>query len=127
MSDNLRTTYTAEDWHERFGELNYDSTMLLGYMECASLSAAALIRILEVAKDFDDLKKQVLEFAKEQQALVRDIDKKWQGDDPEKYDLPRMYRPDIWYEVIRRISNKKSYYTKNQNIIKLFFQSKMIF
>lgn len=85
--------FTADQWQSLYSSLGKDPTLLLGYMDCASISASELFRILETAKNFEDLKEQVLGFAQGQVNLINTIDDVWYGDDPEKYDLPSFSGP----------------------------------
>ncbi len=79
---------TAADWQQGYESLNKDPSLLLGYMDCARRSATELFQIIEKAKNFEELKEQIVGFAQQQVDLINEIDDKWYGDDPWEYDLP---------------------------------------
>lgn len=89
--DPLTVPFTAEDWVSRFTEINSDAGMLNGYLVCSKRTAFALDRIVETAKNFEELRQEILAFAQAQRDLNNDIDEKWyNSDDPQIYGLPRL-------------------------------------
>jgi hypothetical protein len=91
VKNKVRKPFTVNNWVDRFeADYDCDHAMLCGHMACIDTLAPELIRIAKTAKDFDDLKKQVLKLAERQEVLIMDIQKKWHGEHPENYGLPRL-------------------------------------
>lgn len=92
MSDEkMLLPFTVENWLEHFYELDYDPTMLLGYMHCLQHILPTLEKIAKTKQSFAEIKNDLDNFNKGQRDLISDIDRKWYSDEPEKYHLPRLH------------------------------------
>jgi len=75
MSDDLEKPYfTMKNLHVRFSELGSDPAMFSGYMQAIDTIMPGFLKIIEKAQNFDDLKKNVLDYTKEQIEFRNTID-----------------------------------------------------
>lgn len=93
MTDHISKPFTADDWVERFDEFNFNATFLLGHLQAVEIFIPLLKKIAANAKDFADLKMQLLEFANTQEDFRNDVFLKWESDNPSQYGLPPIEGP----------------------------------
>lgn len=85
------TPYTAENWVELYhGKLpNYNESVFNGYMDGLDHILPVLDKITAV-ENFDEMKKELLAFNKQQKDFLADLDEKWinNPNSLKEYDLP---------------------------------------
>lgn len=66
MTDDLDKPYfTKNNLNERFASIENDFVMFSGYMMAIDVILPRFLKIVEAAENFDDLKKQVLDYTNE--------------------------------------------------------------
>lgn len=92
FNPTLFTPFTSKDWTDRLEEIGHDTGMLFGYMDCVNRIVPAIDKILEKAKDFDELKNELTKFSEQQKAFRRSVERKWENnpDSQDDYGLPSL-------------------------------------
>ena len=66
---------TKKTWVEQFHEeLDGEEAQLYGYAEAVIRHVPVLEKMVNTAKDFEELKVQILKFTKQQMAVVNDVE-----------------------------------------------------
>ncbi len=97
-SDNPRNVpITVQNWQPFWQiDLNYDVTAMIWFLDASKRDADEVQRILDQAKDFDTLKKELSGFVNDRRDLHKDIISKMDSDEPEKWGFPRTFgKPDL--------------------------------
>jgi len=92
MSKNEEARYlTKDNFKLRFSDgLGSDPSMLLGYLYAIDTIMPGFKKILETSQNFDELKKEILNFVNQHVELRDDVDETWEND-PSKYGLPSRF------------------------------------
>jgi hypothetical protein len=81
---------TKGTWVKKYKEeLDGEVFQLWGYAEAVVRQVPVLEKMVNTAKDFEELKAQILKFTKQQMDVVKDIEAK-QEFDPTSYGLPNI-------------------------------------
>ena len=69
-------------------EMGYNTSILTGHLSSSHRTACGLEQIVKAAKDFDQLKSELLKFIQERKDFVKDAEDKWDGPNPERWGFP---------------------------------------
>lgn len=69
-------------------EFELDTSLLTGYTEATKHHTDHLEELVKVSTSFTELKAELINFIKERRMFLKDVDDKWDGDQPERWGFP---------------------------------------